>query len=200
MRSKPLKRYKVATAQSENTNRRSIIIAGLVAIGVIALGVLLYLSIRGPSTIDGIRRVVGLSEGHDPDVVYEDADQLPPVGGVHDPTWQNCGIYEEVIETKHVLHSLEHGAVWVTYSLELSADDVADLQGLVRSKPYVVLSPYPGLRSPVVLTAWGIQLEVNSVSDSRIGTFIDRYQQGPQTPELGATCQNGVGSPLGSGS
>jgi hypothetical protein len=199
MRSKPPKRYHVATAQSEDTNRRSIIIGGAVALGVIVLGVLLFLSIRGPATIEGLARVVGLSRGHDPDIVYEEADQLPPVGGIHDPVWQNCGIYEEVVQTKNVLHSLEHGAVWVAYSPELPADDVTKLQDLVRNDPFVVLSPYPGLRSPVVLTAWGIQLEIDSVNDSRISSFIDRYQQGPQTPELGATCQDGIGSPIGSG-
>jgi hypothetical protein len=199
MRSRPPKRSRIATAQPEKSNRRQIIIAVSVGIGVLALGILLFLSLRGPAAIDGLAKVVGLSRGHDESVVYESAEQLPPVGGIHDPTWQNCGIYDTALETKHVLHSLEHGAVWVSYSPELSDEDVATLQEIVRAEAYTVLSPYPGLRSPVVLTAWGIQLEVDSVDDSRIETFIDRYQQGPQTPELGATCQNGTGSPINLG-
>jgi hypothetical protein len=199
MRSRPPKRTRVATAPQEGTNRRQVVVATLVGVGVIALGILLFLSLRGPSAIEGLERVVGLSRGHDAEVVYENADQLPPIGGVHDPTWQNCGIYDTVLETKHVIHSLEHGAVWVTYNPEMPPEDVTALQELVEGEDFVLLSPYPRLQSPVVLTAWGIQLELDSVNDSRIATFIERYQQGPQTPELGATCQNGTGSPIGIG-
>jgi hypothetical protein len=197
MRSRPPKRTRVTSAQTEGTNTRQIIIAVVVGLSILLLGILLFLSLRGPAAIDGLERVVGLSRGHDENAVYPEANQLPPIGGIHDPTWQNCGIYDTVLETKNVIHSLEHGAVWVTYSLELSESDVSTLQEIVESENFVVLSPYTGLRSQVVLTAWGIQLEVDSVDDSRIETFIERYQQGPQTPELGATCQNGVGSPIG---
>ncbi len=48
----------------------------------------------------------------------------------------------------------------------------------------------------MVLTAWGIQLEVDEADDGRIAEFIDRYQQGPQTPELGASCSDGTGTPI----
>jgi hypothetical protein len=197
MRSRPPKRTRITSAQTEGTNTRQIIIAVVVGLSILLLGILLFLSLRGPAAIDGLERVVGLSRGHDENAVYPEANQLPPIGGIHDPAWQNCGIYDTVLETKNVIHSLEHGAVWVTYSLELSESDVSTLQEIVESENFVVLSPYTGLRSQVVLTAWGIQLEVDSVDDSRIETFIERYQQGPQTPELGATCQNGVGSPIG---
>lgn len=199
MRRRPPKRTRVATPQEENRNTRQIIIAVGVAVGVLILGILLFVTLRGPADIEGLERVLGLSRGHDENVVYQDADQLPPIGGIHDPIWQNCGIYDEPVETKHVLHSLEHGAVWVTYSPELSDDDVSTLQDTVRNENFVVLSPYPRLQSPVVLTAWGIQLEVDDVDDSRIAAFIERYQQGPQTPELGATCQDGTGSPISVG-
>ncbi|MFZ0547503.1 MAG: DUF3105 domain-containing protein [Candidatus Promineifilaceae bacterium] len=196
MRSRPPRRTRAVAHQEEGSNRRNIIIAAGVGLGVIVLGALLFLSLRGPSPISGIQQVVGLSRGHDPSVVYENAEELPPIGGIHDPVWQNCGIYDEPLETKHVIHSLEHGAVWVTYNPSLSEDDVAKLQSIVRNESYVVLSPYPNLKSPVVLTAWGIQLELDSVNDSRIPVFIERYQQGPQTPELGAACVNGTGSPI----
>ncbi len=49
----------------------------------------------------------------------------------------------------------------------------------------------------VVLTAWGIQLEVESVDDDRIAGFIDLYQRGSQTPEPGAPCTGGIGEPVG---
>jgi hypothetical protein len=64
------------------------------------------------------------------------------------------------------------------------------------SSRYVILSPYPGLPSPVVASAWGKQLQLPSVSDPRLGQFIDYFRQGPQTPEPGATCAGGTGTPV----
>lgn len=193
MRAKPAKRGSVA--QQEDKRIRNVVIGVAVALVVIGLGVLLYLSLREPGLLDGLQRFAGLSRGHDEGIEYPESD-LPPVGGIHNPVWQNCGIYEEPLDTEHVIHSLEHGAVWLTYQPDLPAEDVADLQDLVREESFVILSPYPGLRSPVVLTAWGIQLEVDSADDSRVGEFVERYQQGPQTPELGAVCVNGTGTPI----
>ena len=65
-----------------------------------------------------------------------------------------------------------------------------------RDEEYLLLSPYLDLASPVVLTAWEVQLQLDSVDDTRLTEFINRYQQGPTTPEKGATCSDGVGTPI----
>jgi hypothetical protein len=164
---------------------------------LLALAILVYLYLREPGALEDLQRFAGLSRGHDDSVQFENSP-LPPVGGVHSSTWLNCGVYEEPVELRNVLHSLEHGAVWITYQPELAADDVQRLQDLVWDEGYVVLSPYPGLQSPIVLTAWGVQLELESAGDARIADFVERYQQGPQTPEFGASCQDGAGTPINS--
>jgi hypothetical protein len=51
------------------------------------------------------------------------------------------------------------------------------------------------LSSPVVLTAWGTQLEVDDASDPRVEPFLAKYRQGEQTPEPGAPCTGGSGDP-----
>ena len=86
--------------------------------------------------------------------------------------------------------------MWVAYQPDLPAADVGLLRDEVSQHRYALLSPFEGLKSPVVLTAWGIQLEVDSADDGRIATFLDRYVQGPQTPEVGATCSDGNGTPI----
>ncbi|MGB3716850.1 MAG: DUF3105 domain-containing protein [Candidatus Promineifilaceae bacterium] len=182
--------------KASNNRWQTILIGGAIVIGVVALGVLLYLSLKEPETLDGLTRSIGLSRGHDESVDYS-GSELPPTGGIHSGIWQNCGIYDEPLLAKNAVHSMEHGAVWITYQPDLSAEDVEELQKEVRGNPYTLLSPYPDLKSPVVLTAWGIQLELESAEDDRISDFIDRYQVGPQTPERGATCENGTGTPIG---
>ena len=44
-----------------------------------------------------------------------DYPQSPPIGGDHNPVWQNCGVYRDPVLDEMAVHSLEHGAVWITY-------------------------------------------------------------------------------------
>ena len=89
---------------------------------------------------------------------------------------------------------MEQGAVWITHRPDLPPEDVAVLQDMVRGDSYMLLSPYPELKSDVVATAWGIQLELDSIADERIEAFVDRYRGGG--PEPGAPCINGLGNPI----
>jgi hypothetical protein len=120
--------------------------------------------------------------------------QNPPVGGPHNPVWQNCGFYSKPVRNEHAVHSMEHGAVWITYRPDLPKDQVEKLKSLTQ-KSYVLASPYPGLPAPVVASAWGKQLRLNSANDPRLEQFVIDYSQGLQTPEPGAPCSGGVGSP-----
>ena len=189
-------RRDISTLDLRSNNLKGIIIAVAVVLGLAGLAFLIYLNVREPPPIRGVITYSRPSRGHDNSLVYP-TQSVPPVGGTHHDQWQVCGIYNEPVAAENAVHSMEHGAVWVTYDPELSADDIADLKSIVRGDNFVLTSPYPGLRSPVVLTAWGLQLEVDSVSDRRIEQFIDRYQVGPQTPERGATCGPGQGGGIG---
>ncbi len=127
-------------------------------------------------------------------------DHTPPAGGAHNPVPQNCGVYEQPIPDEHAVHSLEHGTVWITYLPSVSAADVAKLRALVTShydgpNRYLLLSPYPGQHAPVVATAWGAQLNLDSVSDPRLVAFIEHYIGGDQGGEKGAYCMGGYGTP-----
>jgi hypothetical protein len=127
-------------------------------------------------------------------------DRVPPAGGAHNPTELNCGIYTQPVPNENAVHSLEHGAVWITYQPNLGADQIVALQQLATShyvgtERYVILSPYAGLPSPIVATAWGAQLKVDAASDSRLADFIHYFAGGAQGGEQGAACTGGVGSP-----
>lgn len=178
----------------QERKRRNLLIGGgsaVVAVILIALIVFRIVS----SNIEGVLKFGAQERGHDTNVVIENTS-LPPVGGIHDPTWQNCGVYAQPVETKNAIHSMEHGAVWIAYQPSLAADEVAVLRDIVGDQSYLLMTPYPNLANKVVLTAWGVQLPVDSVDDERIEQFISVYRNGPQTPEPGASCSGGVGVPL----
>ncbi len=125
------------------------------------------------------------------DVDYE---QSPPAGGEHNPVWQNCGYYDKPVRDENAVHSLEHGAVWVTYSPDLPQDQVTDLKNIAEDRSYILVSPYPNLPSdtPVVASAWGKQVGLDGPEDPDLESFIQAYRQGPQTPEPGAVCTGGT--------
>ena len=86
---------------------------------------------------------------------------------------------------------MEHGAVWITYQPNLPADQV-DVLRKEAQQTYVLVSPYPNLPSPVVASAWGKQLRLDSATDPRLDQFIKAFREGPQTPEPGSPCTGGT--------
>jgi hypothetical protein len=120
--------------------------------------------------------------------------QTPPVGGDHSPVWQNCGYYPQPVAPEMGVHSMEHGAVWITYRPDLASDQVDALRD--QAGRFVLVSPWAGdLPAPVVASAWGNQLLIDSASDPALDAFVEFFRQGAQTPEPGASCQGGQGQP-----
>lgn len=142
-----------------------------------------------PVPLEGVQTFENLSADHVTEPV--DYAQTPPVGGDHHAAWWNCGVYQEELPPHHAVHSLEHGAVWLTYEPGLPDDQLEQLREYAGND-YMLLSPQPGQGSPVKATAWGHQLALDSADDPRILSFIREYRQGPQTPEPGAACTGGT--------
>lgn len=182
--------------------RRNLLLGAAVTVATLAMtgAVALSFALRGNgAAIPGVLTFAGLARTHVTGTVSY--PQQPPAGGPHSPVWLNCGVYAAPVRSANAVHSLEHGAVWVTYRPGLGGTAVSELRGLVRgeagrARGYVILSPYPGLPAAVVATAWGRQLRLASAADPRLPRFITAYAQGPQTPEPGAACSGGTGTPL----
>jgi hypothetical protein len=117
----------------------------------------------------------------------------PPVGGDHNATWLNCGIYDKPVPNENAVHNLEHGAVWITYQPSLPQSQVGTLRAFVGkqtvltpaqgsgSSRYMDLTPYPGLPAPIMATSWGFQLRLSSPTDPR-ATAV--RQQVPRLPAV----------------
>ncbi|MEU9289405.1 DUF3105 domain-containing protein [Streptomyces sp. NPDC048275] len=118
----------------------------------------------------------------------------PPVGGDHNQAWMNCNgdVYDKAINNMNAVHSLEHGAVWVTYNSKASDADVKALAEKVKKTPYTLMSPVQDQQDPIMLSAWGKQRTVTGASDADVDKFFSEFVQGKQTPEPGAACTNGL--------
>jgi hypothetical protein len=181
--------------------------AGVLALALFLGGILTYAALNvslgdksslkyAEHQISGLHVDHGRSRNHVDGkfIDYPDQGSTPPDGGNHNPNWQSCQVYTSPIANEHAVHSLEHGATWVTYNPDkLSTAQVAALKKLVDGDPYRMMSPYPGLKSPISAQAWGEQLFVDKPGDSRLKKFLTTFTQGPQTPETGASCVNYTG-------
>jgi hypothetical protein len=122
-------------------------------------------------------------------------DPSPPTGGDHFPVPATCGFYEaEPPPDELLVHAMEHGSIWIAIDPDLDGAQVEALRSLVAVQPKVVVTPYDGLPSSVVLSAWGRQLELDGVDDPRLMQFIDTYRGRDTAPEPSAPCE-GVGEP-----
>ncbi|ANW20472.1 DUF3105 domain-containing protein [Streptomyces clavuligerus] len=194
-----------AEASRERRNRlltisiSGVIVAGLVGFGVYVLNEeneedkreekLLAQPISGIKTWD--EKKLGNNHVDPKPVTYE---QTPPVGGDHHTRWLNCdrSVYKEPVPNENAVHSLEHGAVWVTYNDKAPKGDVEKLEKKVKETSYSMISPIKEQQGAIMLSAWGKQLTVDSADDERVELFFKKYVQGPQTQEPGAACAGGV--------
>jgi hypothetical protein len=185
-------------------NRRLGLIGGITA-GVAVIGLIVTVVVTTPqapssasyagggtdAVIDGVETFNNGALHVDTAVTYP---ETPPTGGDHNPGWLNCGVYTEPVPNENAVHSLEHGAIWVTYDPATSADELETLRAFLPST-FVIMSPFEGLPSPVVLSGWNVQLQLDSVTDERIPEFFEAHWKSNTVPEPGALCTSGVSAP-----
>ncbi|MFI2610183.1 DUF3105 domain-containing protein [Kitasatospora sp. NPDC018619] len=191
-------------AAEQRRDRRNKIVAsvaaGVLVIGAIATGTWIVMDqnqkkkdqeTAANADIPGVKTFGELSRTHVKDkVTYP---MTPPVGGDHNAIWADCmaHVYDQPLENERAVHSLEHGAVWVTYNGKATPDDIKILSDKVKKTPYSMMSPYPDEQGTITLNAWSTQLVVDSASDPRVEQFFTKYVQGKQTQEPGASCTMG---------
>jgi Protein of unknown function (DUF3105) len=181
------------------------LIAAALAVVVFAAAVITYAVVQvnrsNADQVESVDEIDGVETfdypaGQEHVTTPVDYAESPPVGGPHapPPDWADCTgtVYDVDIRHENAVHSLEHGAVWITYDPEaLSDDEIATLAGLVEGESGRMLSPYEGLDSPISIQSWGHQLKVDSVDDIRLKQFADFLTLNSEfTPEPGASCEN----------
>jgi hypothetical protein len=200
-RAQKVEAFKREQAKKRRTKKIGIISAIVAGVAVLALLVtsLILTTPRSASytaggsgaKIEGVETFQNTNNHVQTSVEYA---QTPPAGGDHNPAWLNCGIYTEPQPNENAVHSLEHGAIWVTYDPSISAEEL-DLLKTKLPSTFVILSPFEGLPSPIVLSVWNTQLQVDKASDERISEFFEEYWRSGDVPEPNAPCTGAVDGP-----
>lgn len=180
--------------------KKTAVIAGAVAAVALVGSLVTVALVQDPPTpraedirVEGVQEFSNLENAHvATPVTY---DQTPPVGGNHSGAWLNCGEYSEPVPNENAVHALEHGAVWVTYDpAAISGEQVQVLRDQLPDT-YTLLSPLAGTASPVMMSAWGAQVGIETVDDPRLESFASKYLRSPKAPEPGAPCTGGIDAP-----
>lgn len=134
---------------------------------------------------DSVEQVAMESPLHTEEPVAYPTD--PPAGGPHDPVWLRCRAYDEPVRNENAVHALEHGAVWLSYQPGVVDDATVSELERFANRAEIIVSPYPGQPAPIVLTAWGQQLQLDAYDESTVADFISAFQN-VVAPENAATC------------
>ncbi len=189
---------KAAARAAEEAPSRSI--GRIIGFGAfIVIGIVLVVIVAQPpaDSIDGVPEGTEIVAVGDP--VHVDGeigyDDVVPAGGAHNPVWLNCGVYDQPVRAENAIHSLEHGAVWITYNDSVAADGIAALERL-GNRARVIVSPVPDQESPVQATSWGRRLLVDDPTDIRLQQYATEFTKSQYALEPGAACSGGVGDPI----
>jgi len=100
----------------------------------------------------------------------------PPTSGPHLGYLAPWGVHTRPIPDELQVHNLEDGGVVVQYNC--SCPELADkLRGIVsRYDKFVVLAPYPAMKTRIALTAWTRLDRFEELDEKRIVRFIDAYR------------------------
>ncbi len=111
----------------------------------------------------------------------------PPTSGPHWPSPAECKVYNEEVPDEAVVHSLEHGAVWVSYKDIEDKDLVSKLEEIVNKNPgKILLSPRSSNDANIALASWNRLLKIEQFDENQISEFIKSNRS--NSPEPLAQC------------
>ena len=155
--------------------RQRMLLAGTAV--AFAAVVVVYFAYRAQANLPGAQMP---DQGHlhiaTPETPHEPYNSDPPTSGPHLPYVAPWGVHARPISPELQVHNLEDGGVLVQYSCECP-DLVAKLRAIVQKYDrYVILAPYPPMKSTIALTAWTRIDTLTELDEGRVVRFIERYR------------------------
>lgn len=168
-----------------------------VAFGLIVLFGASFSAFAAPAEDDQPGRAMPL-QGNlhitSPGTPHEPYNSDPPTSGPHVRWVAPWGVHKVPIPLEIQVHNLEDGGVVVQYKCETPCPDLIRKLEALTQRPELlalpkalidhqggppairlVVAPYPMMKSPIALTAWGRIETLEAYDDARIIRFIKAY-------------------------
>lgn len=125
------------------------------------------------------------SAAHVPDGTLTTRSTRPPAEGPHYVLPQRVGEYDAVLDDGNVIHSLEHGIVWISYQPDMVTEEqIAGLRSVYRAySGDVILSPRPENDAAVYIVSWGRRMAVDPDDTDTLRKFVETNRN--RSPEPG---------------
>jgi Protein of unknown function (DUF3105) len=164
-------------AKAKGGLRRPLKLGATVAAAVVVAAAVGWFAYRAAADLPG-EKFPDLGNEHiqsvsDPHVAY---NSDPPTSGPHLPYIAPWGVHTRPIPLELQVHNLEDGGVVVQYNC--TCPELVDRLRAIVSKydKFVILAPYPGMKTRIALTAWTRLDRFEELDDKRIVRFIDTYR------------------------
>lgn len=182
-----LKNGKQNRDKSSRTTRRTVrIVISLVVLIVAGYGLFLLAERGVPKSEDMSQTFPDQGRAHiSIDSVHEPYNSNPPTSGPHYNQPARPGFRgDEDIADEYLVHSLEHGMIWISYQPEVSPEIVKILKGFGGG--LVVVTSRVLNDTDIAVAAWGrldaFDLKDGVLDEERVKDFISRYvNRGPES-------------------
>ena len=153
---------------------RTVIVVGITVLAAIVVG---YFAYRAQANLPGVQFPdQGNLHVASAETPHEQYNTDPPTSGPHLPYIAPWGVHTRPIPNELQVHNLEDGGVLVQYNCECP-EIVAKLRDLVNKHDhFVILAPYPTMKSRIALTAWTRLEALDEFDAARIERFIKAYR------------------------
>lgn len=159
----------------------------IVIVGFFVWGIYALVQSAAPEGKDFSQRVPILVTNHVQigSVSLEDYNSNPPTSGPHYDTPARPGFRGNIIDDGHLIHSMEHGLIWISYHPRIG-EEAEKLRNVVG--PFTVITQREANDKDISLAAWGrldaFDLEDGTIDANdlrRIDDFVKRYaNKGPE--------------------
>lgn len=152
---------------------------GVIALAVVAGGILLFFATRPKPEVEGVEKLANQGRGHVDTGTPVSYDSDAPTSGDHyGDSSTPCGSYTETPDMGALVHSLEHGAVVLWYRPDVGDEVQSSLEDIMdRYDSHVIVAPNAAIKEPVVATAWNRRLRFTDPDDPKLAEFVETYRR-----------------------
>lgn len=116
---------------------------------------------------------------------HPDYNSNPPTSGWHYPKPAEWGFYDKELPDERLVHSLEHGGIWISYK-NVSDSTRSKLQQLAQEYPKsVIITQRSENDTPIAVASWGKLMKLQSFDRDRIVEFIEKNMNYSPEPVAG---------------